>query len=145
MRQWVFCYGTLILPRLMATVLGRRAAGIPATLAGQRRVLLRGRDYPGLLAAAGQHIAGVLYAIHHRRELGRLDRYEGREYRRRRLPVHTSHGTLRAWVYLPRQRWRLGDRPWSADRFARRSQRQYLRRIPGWRRAPIADSVPPAA
>ena len=102
--------------------------------------LLRGRDYPAIWPEPDQSVAGVLYALHHRRELGRLDRYEGHEYQRRRLAVTGPNGLVRAWVYLPRGgRRRLSGQPWSALQFEQRTLRHKLRRIPAWRRGGIAQ------
>jgi hypothetical protein len=123
----------------MAAVVGRPIPCKAATLADYRCVQLRGRRYPGLLPCPGAQTVGLLYALPQRRDLGRIDRYEGSEYVRRRLPVHTARGPVLAWVYLPRGgRRRLSERPWSATGFERRYQRHYLRRIPGWRRDRIA-------
>lgn len=138
MKQRVFCYGTLTLPRVMAAVIGRHVCGSPATLEGFRCARLRGRPYPGVWPHPGAVTGGVLYRLQHRRELGRLDRYEGPEYRRRRLTVMGQEGAQTAWVYLPRAGRRRAGPAWSADAFARRAQRRYLRQIPLWRRNEIA-------
>jgi gamma-glutamylcyclotransferase (GGCT)/AIG2-like uncharacterized protein YtfP len=145
MKQWMFCYGTLMLPRVMAAVVGRRLVAVPALLPGFCSRLLRGRDYPAIWPDPDQSVPGVLYVLHHRRDLGRLDRYEGREYQRRQLPVSGPNGPVRAWVYLPRGgRRRLSGQPWSALHFEQRTLRRQLRRIPAWRRSGIAhgDDAP---
>lgn len=141
----LFCYGTLMTPRVMAAVIGRAAHATPATLAGYRSARLRGRDYPGLWPDVDGEVSGCCYHLVHRRELGRTDRYEGSEYRRRRVTVVTARGPLEAWVYLPCSRRARRDGPWSARDFERRAGRRYLRQITAWRAARFAARGGPDA
>jgi len=138
MRQPLFCYGTLMEPRLMAAVIGRQARPIPATLDGYQCARLRGRDYPGLWPQADSQVIGCCYWLNHRRELARLDHYEGREYRRRRVTLNTAAGPQLGWVYLPRAGRSKRGRPWSATDFQHRALRRYLRQVIGWRAGSIA-------
>ena len=141
MRQWLFCYGTLMLPRLMAAVIGRRAVASPASLAGYGRAGLPGRPYPGLWRQAGSRTDGMLYTLRHRGELRRLDKYEGAEYRRCRVIASGPHGAVQAWVYLPHGRCLPGRaRTWSLPLFAQRNQDRYLRQIAAWRGTGVADA-----
>lgn len=138
MDQWLFCYGTLRAPRLLSALLGRAMAAIPASLDDHVCARLRGRPYPGLWAAPGSRAAGACYRLHHRRELARLDRYEGSEYRRRRVRVATADGPRQAWVYVPR-RGRAGrGGPWSVLDFERRALGRSRRQALAWRAADVA-------
>jgi len=126
----VFCYGTLLLPALAAAVTGRQLASWAAHLPGYRRAALRGRDYPGLWRVPAARTEGRLYQLRHRRELRRLDDYEGPEYRRRRLWVQGPAGPCHAWAYLPGSGRRADSgRDWSLTLFRRRALRRYLRHI----------------
>lgn len=138
MQTFLFCYGTLMAPRLMAAVIGRRVRPEPAILAGYRSARLCGRDYPGVWRDTTAEVSGCCYRLIHRRELGRADRYEGRLYRRKRVTVSTTSGPLLAWVYLPRgPRARRGGH-WSTSDFERRTLRRYLRQTLAWRAARFA-------
>lgn len=73
-------------------------------------------EYPGLIRTSRdrQRIAGELYALPEETAtemLRVLDRYEGREYVRRRVYVTLSNGKRRAaWAYLLRHRPRSAAR-----------------------------------
>lgn len=140
MRQWVFCYGTLLEPALMSRIIGRRAQPLPAALPDHAVARLRGRDYPGIWRQPGSQTEGCCYRLHHRRELGLLDRYEGPEYRRRRVRVQTATGPLESWIYLPRVGRRGRGRPWSRQTFTRLALRRYQRQVARWRAAAIVGA-----
>ncbi|MCE2482433.1 MAG: gamma-glutamylcyclotransferase [Alphaproteobacteria bacterium] len=91
-----------------------------AGIAGPAHHLLRGRadyldggmcqgrlydlgDYPGLMPSAdpGDRVVGEIYALRAARPaLARLDRYEGRDYRRELGAVDSRRfGRLQAWLY----------------------------------------------
>jgi gamma-glutamylcyclotransferase (GGCT)/AIG2-like uncharacterized protein YtfP len=140
MRQLVFCYGTLMTARLLATVIGRRAARCPARVMDYARAALPGRPYPGLWQCAGTSTAGQLVSLRHRRELRRLDHYEGDEYRRHRLRVSSPRGVVHAWVYLPHSARPAAARPWSRRQFERRHLRRYLRHIAARQATGVAEA-----
>lgn len=116
MPSLLFLYGTLLDHRVLARVTGRRqlAARLrPATLAGWRRVGLRGTPYPTLRMDAMATTAGALLrpdAI----SLRRLSRYEGPGYALRPVRVTMAGGWrqpvwARAWIAPA---WRAGCTPW---------------------------------
>lgn len=141
MQTRLFCYGTLMAPRVMAAVIGRRAHPEPASLAGYRVARLRGRIYPGLWPEPAGLVEGSFYRLVHRRELLRVDRYEGSEYRRQQVTVDTAAGPQRAWVYLPRGRLARAGQRWSQRDFERRAMGRYLRKIAGWRAQAFAARI----
>ena len=69
---------------------------------------------------------GVVYRALSARDLGRLDRYEGREYRRRRLVVLGADGEQQAWAYLPWPFSLVSSRPWDPGTFAARGLRRWM-------------------
>ena len=128
----VFCYGTLMFPELMAAVCGRRLAPRRgAVLAGYARYRLREEAFPGIAAAPGAEVRGVLYCGVGARTLQRLDRYEDDYYDRRLLRVRAAAGPLKAWIFVVRERHldRLTDAPWDAEEFRRRRLGRLLRRL----------------
>lgn len=135
-----FFYGTLMDADVRAWVLGgwigrRRLA--PATLRGYRRVFLRGRAYPVVVAAPGRAVRGLVVDGLDRRAVRRLAAFETDEYAARLRPVARADGAvLGARVFLASRRalptgsdWRLGD-------WQRLHKRDFARR----NRAPFAPA-----
>src|SRR3990172_499648 len=112
---------------VMEAVAGRRFRAVPATLSGYARFRVVGQLYPGAVEQAGSSISGRLWLGLDRAALRRLDRFEGREYVRRRLPVGTAQGPVpaEAWVIAPSRRALLAPEPWDPETF-RRHLRAYL-------------------
>lgn len=130
----VFTYGTLLFPEVMAAVAGRAFASLPATLAGYARRGVRGAVYPAACACSGATIAGVLYLDVDATALGRLDRFEGAMYERRRLVVCDAGGRERdaeTYVVAPDHAHRLDDTSWDPERFRREHLAAYLVRCRG--------------
>ncbi len=128
----LFVYGTLMIPAVMRAVIGRLPRCAPAVLPGYRRFRLRGRGYPAVVRDAEGQVHGLLCQDLRPRELARLDRYEDRFYRRRRVVVRDAAGHARtAWCYvLPESaRVRLSPRPWRREAFERTALRRYLRHL----------------
>jgi hypothetical protein len=98
----LFCYGTLCRPAVIGALLGRVPDGRAARLRDHCAGQIAGRPWLGVTRAPGDATAGTLYRRLDARELRRLDRYEGFDYRRAIVPVDTPAGRRRAWVYLPR-------------------------------------------
>src|SRR5262245_57824041 len=109
-----------MLPEVMELVAGRPFPSERAVLAGYRRRLLAGRVYPGVVAAPGEDVAGVLFAGLDDAVLARLDRFEGELYARPELRVTTAAGeSCTAFVYVlrPAHAALLGDAPWDEAAF----------------------------
>ena len=104
----LFLYGTLLDPRVLEAMAGRRGLARrlrPARLAGWRRVALRGTPYPTLLRDPGSVTEGALLRSADPAALARLAAYEGPSYALVPLRVATARGPClaRAWVAA---RWR---------------------------------------
>lgn len=112
----LFLYGTLLNPKVLAACSGdeRLARRMrPATLAGWRRVALRGTPYPTLVPDPGGRVGGAVVRAG-AATLARLKAYEGPGYRLTPVRVVTRHGPLRAraWIALP---WRADPcRAWTS-------------------------------
>lgn len=129
----VFFYGTLMDEAVRRAVLGataRRLSIVPATLAGWRRVHVRGRDYPVVVPAAGRTVDGALADGIDAAGIRRLDAFETAEYRRRMLEVRTEAGETRpAWVYVAVDAAVATAMPWDFEVWRRRHQAGFLRRL----------------
>jgi len=117
----LFAYGTLMEGATFSLVTGLRRTGEAARLAGYRRGPLHGEAYPGLVRQPGRQVDGVLYRDITPRAWRRLDHFEGRQYRRRRVGVSAAGGPLRAFTYVlrPRYRARLAPGEWHYDDYLR--------------------------
>jgi gamma-glutamylcyclotransferase (GGCT)/AIG2-like uncharacterized protein YtfP len=122
MTDRLFAYGTLIFPEVLRAVTGRSLAPIAATLDGFRRRGVIGEIFPAIVAgAADDRVEGVVYAGLEERDWGRLDRFEGELYERRRVTLRCEGRGLLAHAYVLGPAWahRVGAEPWDPARFAR--------------------------
>jgi gamma-glutamylcyclotransferase (GGCT)/AIG2-like uncharacterized protein YtfP len=124
----------------MQAVCGEVPHSTAARLAGYRRYRVSNQIYPAIEPASGVAVDGVLFRNISRRLLKRLDRYEGQEYRRRKLRVTQDNGRQAlAWVYLPRrcidQESRAHD--WSAAEFESSHLRHWCRHMRRAYRHPV--------
>lgn len=103
----LFVYGSLCSRRLRRRLLGREIKAVPARLMGFAKVAVRAFPYPALVRAPTGETAGELLLGLKPKDLYRLDRYEGREYRRIPVWVWVRGKPVYAWVYL----WRDGRLP----------------------------------
>ena len=106
----LFVYGTLqphAGTRMGRWVAERMISAEPASVPGSIRAVRGGNGwFPALVpAGTGARVSGTLCELALRPgDLARLDRYEGREYRRTAMPVRTAGGRRhRAAIYL----WRI--------------------------------------
>ena len=113
----------------MEIVAGRRFASCAARLRGYRRRLLRGVVYPGLVPAADDTTAGVLWQGLDRAALARIDRFEGNLYLRPLLRVELESGAeCEAFVYVlrPDRHALASEASWSEADFRARHLGEYL-------------------
>lgn len=109
-RVGLFVYGTLqphAGTRMGRWVAARMVSSEPASVPGAIRAVRGGNGWFPALVPAGSatRVQGTFCELElHPGDLAKLDRYEGREYRRTAMPVRTAAGRkARAQVYL----WRI--------------------------------------
>jgi gamma-glutamylcyclotransferase (GGCT)/AIG2-like uncharacterized protein YtfP len=126
----LFTYGTLMVPEVIETVIGRPVGGsLHATLKEYGCYQVRDKAFPAIVPDAGQQTRGLLYAAIDQNALQRLDHYEGSLYLRCRVNVQLPDETiLDAWTYVftPMARAQLTDQPWKLDDFVERQLQQFL-------------------
>lgn len=76
----LFCYGTLMIPEVISSLIGRPIQGKQAVLKGFRRGVIRGQTYPGILPHSQGEVGGILYETLTEAEVMILDHYEGEMY-----------------------------------------------------------------
>ena len=128
-----FFYGTLRDDDVLALVIGRRlpvTARRPGWINSYRCVYRKGALYPILRPAPGCRVDGVLVGSLTAADRRRLDVFEGDEYRREAVSVHTGQqDQTRAWTYLPRPGVPATDVPWSLERWNLEHREQYVARV----------------
>ena len=127
-----FFYGTLLDPDVRACILGRwidRRVLPPARLPGYRRVYIRGRDYPVVVRAAGEAVAGLLAEGLDRHAVRRLAEFESDEYVDAERTVRVDGGrTVRARVFVAGRLAHPTDTPWTVEVWKRCHKGAFLRR-----------------
>jgi gamma-glutamylcyclotransferase (GGCT)/AIG2-like uncharacterized protein YtfP len=121
----VFTYGSLMFAPVWERVVRGTYRSAAATLSQHRRFALADETYPGMIAEAGAEVTGVVYFDVDPADLLALDRFEGDEYRRIRVPLRsaTTHAggpleTVMAETYLFEAVHRLSSHPWKPEAFA---------------------------
>ena len=114
----VFTYGSLMFAEVWQPLVSGLYPSEPAVLAGYRRFAVPGVAYPGIVAAPGAEVAGLLYRDVGADDLARLDRFEGAEYRRDALQVMLASGEpVNAWTYIWLDAQQLSGQPWQSEAF----------------------------
>jgi hypothetical protein len=131
-----FFYGTLLDRDVRRAVLGPGADTLaiePALLPGYRRIATWGTVVPGLVRQSGAVTEGLIVRGITDTDGKRLDRYEGRGYRR--IPCEilaAAEKRPRALVYIAIRRQAGRGAAWSLAGWQRRHKRRYLRSIARW-------------
>lgn len=127
----LFAYGTLMWTEVLESVIGRPLAGVPATLAGYRRIRMRGVHYPAVVSSRNDEVAGVLYDGLSEADFRNLDRFEGEEYERLTVRVAASEAEVYvlsdAWMHLAE------DRPWHPEDLKAEHLAAFRAEYKGWR------------
>ena len=118
----LFAYGTLMVPAVVETLIGRRPEGAAAVLPGFARYRILGEDFPGLVPCDGAMTDGVVYDGMDRRDIALIDRFEGAWYERALVKVSCAGVRVDACVYVVRPEYRdiLSAESWDLARFAGR-------------------------
>ena len=116
-----------------ALVLGDQDGALPvtpATLPGYRRVTLRRRNYPTIVAERSSSVEGCLTHDLGRRAGARLEAFEGEEFDRIRRTVSLADGTtVEAWTFVSSRRAIPSATNWDLATWQRRHKQDFLRRL----------------
>lgn len=134
-------FGTLMDADILTAVLGRRLSPAhmeTATLFGVRRVFVPRRPYPMLIRHPGARIGAMLLRGLGPRDMARLDRYEGQEYRRIRsvraaaMMARDRNGRTRpVWLYVHKAAENSKGRDWHFTAWVSRHKTAALARLSG--------------
>ncbi len=127
----IFTYGSLMYREVWTLVVRGDYRSRPATLAGYQRKAVRGEVYPVALRAFPEdRIDGRVYLDVAPDDVGRLDTFEGKYYRRRIETVTISSGTMiEAGVFVlhPDYRQIAADEDWDAEHFERSGLPRFIK------------------
>ncbi len=114
-------------------VLGHRDGARPiehASLPGYRRVTLRRRNYPAIVAERSSSVEGCLTHDLGRRAGARLEAFEGEEFDRIRRAVTLADGTtVKAWTFVASRQATPSATSWDLATWQRNHKREFLRRL----------------
>lgn len=114
----VFTYGSLMFPEVWQRVVRGGYRSVPARLDGHARFEIAGETYPGMVAAPGASVDGVLYFDVSPEDMAALDHFEGSEYRRDTIRVTLDSGeAVEAGTYIYLLPQKLSGSPWLPDAF----------------------------
>lgn len=114
----VFTYGSLMFPEVWQRVVRGRYRGARARLDGYARFAITGETYPGMVAAPGASVEGVLYFDVTPADIAALDAFEGKEYRRDVVRVALESGeSVEAGTYIYLLPQKLSGSPWLPEAF----------------------------
>lgn len=131
----VFCYGTLLLPEIMARVTGRHFRSDSGRLRGYVRLRVRDEMYPAILPFPDTHTDGVVYYDVDESSLQKLDAFEGALYRRTSVNIETESGEwveAEAYVIRLNSRNRLTADAWDETEFRLKHLKKFLESYPGF-------------
>mmetsp|Transcript_26421 Transcript_26421/g.67920 ORF Transcript_26421/g.67920 Transcript_26421/m.67920 type:complete len:246 (-) Transcript_26421:351-1088(-) len=137
----IFVYGTLMAPEIVELLIKRMPSHSPATLAGHRRVRVKGADFPAVvreLSAGGERtgqVEGLLLRGLDDVELTIFDDYEDDDYTRDIVTVTLPDGSQAdAFVYIwgDHVRHKLTSEPWDYAAFRANDMEGYMARMMGF-------------
>ncbi|WP_420475715.1 gamma-glutamylcyclotransferase family protein [Noviherbaspirillum sp. ST9] len=114
----VFTYGSLMFPEVWQRVVRGDYRSTPARLDGYARFEIAAETYPGMVAAAGSSVEGVLYFDVSFADMAALDAFEGTQYRRDMVRVVLESGeSVEAGTYIYLLPQKLSGSPWLPESF----------------------------
>lgn len=115
----IFTYGTLMYQPLWLKIAEHQRLPIPAVTKGFARCSIENSLSCSLVAAAGGHVAGMLYGGLSESEIVRLDEYTASLFERVQLQVVTPNETIVAYSYVikPEFESRILPKTWNQRRF----------------------------
>ena len=134
----IFTYGSLMFDEVWTRLVTTDYKKIHAEISGFRRLAMKDETYPGLVASAGDVVAGVLRLGVSVTDISVLDQFEGDYYNR--ITVTAQDAGQDAWknyqadVYVikPEFQYLLADREWDGEVFARHQLAAFIARYSGF-------------
>ena len=119
----VFAYGSLMFERIWSNVVTGLYEMSDATLCGYKRRKIKDEIYPALLPGTKEDfVFGKLYFNVAKKDIAKLDRFEGEYYQRKIEECMVSDGSsAAAFVYIINERYNylIEDEDWDPDWFSK--------------------------
>lgn len=131
----IFVYGSLMFDDIWNRVVKRHYEKQKAVLPGYRRLSVKGENYPGLVKSFNSSVEGVIYFAVTAQDIKRLDKFEGRYYRKIPVTVVCEDGrehNAKAYVFNRRYRRRLSGSPWDPLRFQAQQLSRFITKYKGF-------------
>jgi hypothetical protein len=130
-----FAYGSLLFEDIMFTVAGSRYESESAVLRNYGRFAVRDEVYPGIRPKKGDAVTGTVYFNLTETAWRRLDRFEGKMYRRETTEVEFADGRIaeaQTYVVRPEFAHKLSRTQWSPAEFLHSGKTQFEQRYRGF-------------
>ena len=138
----LFVYGSLICQDIMGSVAGQCHRLSEARLHDYRRLAVKNAHYPGIIAARGFTVNGVVYCAISDTGMIKLDDFEGGMYQRSSVEVELVDGSRRrvfTYVVKPAFIDQLDSRDWSYDEFLKHGKKPFTSLYMGYHRLAESD------
>ena len=127
----IFVYGSLMFDGIWNRVVKRQYQKQSALLPGYMRLAVKGKSYPGLIKSVNSSVQGMIYFNVTARDIKRLDKFEGRYYRKVPVTVvcegnHKYHA--RAYLFARSKINLLSRKPWDPEYFRAHHLRNFIDR-----------------
>ena len=144
----VFVYGSLMFDAVWGKVVEGRYDSFPAEALNYIRLAVPAETYPAAVQLEGASIKGLVWQDVSPSDLGRLDAFEGREYRRVAIDVlplscvGVEEAVIKpysAWVYLWNNAQLLDfDQLWDVERFKSEGLPRFLaKHVGSWEQSGV--------
>ncbi|XKE46586.1 gamma-glutamylcyclotransferase [Halomonas organivorans] len=104
---YYFAYGSNMNPARVEARIGVTRRALPGilpdhTLRFDKASRVAGISHANVGPAPGERVEGALFELLAPEQIECMDPFEGypHDYDRHRLPIHTEHGAIEAWVYI---------------------------------------------
>jgi gamma-glutamylcyclotransferase (GGCT)/AIG2-like uncharacterized protein YtfP len=127
----IFVYGVLIFDDLWNRIVQRHYEKQTAVLPGYQRLTVKGECYPGLVKTFNGCVEGMIYFGVTAQDIKRLDKFEGKYYRKKPVRVLCKNGyAVNAKAYVLNRRYRriLSNSPWDPVQFQAHHLHKYIAR-----------------
>lgn len=134
----LFTYGTLMIPEIISSLLGRNLTGMGALLKDYRRALILNQSYPGITRQGESQVEGVIYYQLKPHEMEILDNYEGQMYELNPVQVVLKSGDVQeANVYVLKDEFKslLSDKDWNLEAFLKNDLLHFFKGYEGFTKA----------
>lgn len=132
----IFVYGSLMFADVWNRVVCHQYKKHNAVLRGFKRLPVKGENYPGLVKSFDGSVAGVVYFAVTAQDIKRLDKFEGRYYKKSPVTVVCDRGyeyKAETCMFNRRYRRRLSGLPWDPLRFRAQHLSRFISKYNGFR------------